>query len=64
MNKRLQELYEAKIKVYESIINEIKTIDFEILMEFEKEFTKLEDIDRRIKTDPELVTQQLMKIKL
>lgn len=64
INEKLQELYEAKIKIYEKIIKEIKEIDFELVVEFEKEFKKLEDIDRRINSDPEMSTQKLLKIKL
>jgi|SaaInlStandDraft_4_1057021.scaffolds.fasta_scaffold28131_2 hypothetical protein len=64
MNKKLQELYESKIRVYERIIDEIKSIDISLISEFEKEFKKIEDIDRRIKSDPELSIEQLLKIKL
>lgn len=64
MNNKLQELYESKIKVYEYIIDEIKDIDMELIAEFEKEFKKIDDIDRRIIMDPELSTEQLLKIKL
>ena len=64
MNKKLQELYESEIRVYERIIDEIKSIDISLISEFEKEFKKIEDIDRRIKSDPELSIEQLLKIKL
>lgn len=64
MNKKLQELYESKIKIYERIINEIKEIDFELIAEFEKEFRKLENIDKVIKTNPDLMKQKLLKIRL
>ena len=64
MNEKLQELYEAKIKIYESIINEIKQIDFGLVAEFESEFKKIDDINRRINSDPELSKEQLLKIRL
>lgn len=64
MNDKLQELYEAKIKIYESIISEIKEIDFALLTEFESEFKKLDDLNRKINSDPELYKQQLLKIRL
>lgn len=64
MNEKLQELYESKIKIYEGIIMEIKEIDFGLIAEFESEFKKLDDIDRRINNDPELSKEQLMKIRL
>ncbi len=64
MNDKLQELYEAKIKIYESIISEIKEIDFALLAEFESEFKKLDDLNRKINSDPELYKQQLLKIRL
>lgn len=64
MNDKLQELYEAKIKIYEGIISEIKEIDFALLAEFESEFKKLDDLNRKINSDPELYKQQLLKIKL
>ena len=64
MNEKLQELYEAKIKIYESIIYEIKELDFALIAEFESEFKKLDDINRRIINDPELSKEQLLKIRL
>jgi len=64
MNKKLQELYESKIKIYEKIINEIKEIDFELIAEFEIEFKKIDNINKTIATEPELFKQQLLKIKL
>lgn len=64
MNPKLQELYEKKIKIYESMIAEIKEIDFELLAEFEKEFKQLENIDRQINDDPKLSVEKLMKVKL
>ncbi len=64
MNDKLQELYEAKIKIYEYIISEIKGIDFALLAEFESEFRKIDDLNRKINSDPELYKQQLLKIKL
>ena len=64
MNEKLQELYEAKIRIYESIISKIKDIDFEILVDFEIEFKKLEELNRRITDDPELSKQQLLKMRL
>lgn len=64
MNKKLQELYESKIKIYEQIINEIKEIDFELIVEFEKEFKKIDSINKKIATEPDLFRQQLLKIKL
>ena len=64
MNEKLQELYEAKIRIYESIISKIKDIDFEILVDFEIEFKKLEELNRRITDDPELAKQQLLKMRL
>ena len=64
MNPKLQELYEKKIKVYETIISEIKDIDFELIAEFEKEFKQLESIDRQINDDPKLSIEKLMKVKL
>lgn len=64
MNEKLQELYEAKIKIYESIITEIKQIDFGLIAEFETKFKKIDDINRRINNDPELSKEQLLKIRL
>lgn len=64
MNPKLQELYEKKIKVYETIITEIKEIDFMLVAEFEKEFKQIENIDRQINDDPKLSIEKLMKVKL
>jgi hypothetical protein len=64
MNPKLQELYEKKIKIYETMIKEIKDIDFELIMEFEKEFKQIENIDRQIQDDPKLSMEKLMKVKL
>lgn len=64
MNEKLQELYTAKIKIYDFIINEIKQIDFGLIAQFESEFKKIEDINRRINDDPELSKEQLLKIRL
>ena len=64
MSEKLQELYEAKIRIYESIISKIKDIDFEILVEFETEFKKLDELNKRITDDPELAKQQLLKMRL
>jgi len=64
MNPKLQELYERKIRIYESIIDEIKNIDFELLIDFEKEFKQLENINRQIAEDPKLSIEKLMKVKL
>lgn len=64
MNPKMQELLERKIKVYESIISGIKDIDYSILSEFYSEFEKIENIDRRIKEDPSLFVERVMKIKL
>ena len=38
--------------------------DFEILVDFEIEFKKLEELNRRITDDPELSKQQLLKMRL
>ena len=38
--------------------------DFEILVDFEIEFKKLEELNRRITDDPELAKQQLLKMRL
>lgn len=64
MNDKLQELYESKIKIYEYIISEIKEIDFALIAEFESEFRKIDDLNRKINDDPELYKQQLLKIRL
>lgn len=64
MHPKLQELLEKKISVYESIINEIKITDFELLAEFEKEFRKIQNIDDEIHEDPEIALQKVLKIKL
>lgn len=64
MNEKLQELYESKIKIYETIIAGIKSIDFEILVNFEKEFKNLNKIDKQINDDPKLSLERLMKAKL
>ena len=64
MNPKLQEILESKIKVYETIINGIKEIDYSVLSEFYSEFDKLEKLDRKIKEDPQMATERVMKIKL
>jgi len=64
LNPKYQELLEKKIRVYEKIINDMKTIDFELVAEFEKEFIKLQNIDEEINNDPETSIQKVLKIKL
>ena len=60
----MHELLDKKIKVYESIIDRIKDIDFELLSEFEKEFIKLQNIDDEINNDPQLSMEKVLKIRL
>ena len=64
MNLKLQELLESKIKVYDKIISEIKDIDYELITQFYSEFDKIESIDRKIKEDPIMNTERVMKIRL
>ena len=64
MNPKLQELLEKKIRIYEGIISEIKGADFELISQFYSEFQSLENIDKSIKSDPSLMTEMVMKIKL
>ena len=64
MNKQLQKLYESKIKIYERIISEIKEIDFELIVEFAEEFEKIDNINKLINTDSDLLKQKLLNIKL
>ena len=64
MNPKLQELLEKKIRIYEGIISEIKDIDFELISQFYSEFQSLENIDKSIKSDPSLLAEIVMKIKL
>ena len=64
MNPKMHELLDKKIKVYESIIDRIKDIDFELLSEFEKEFIKLQNIDDEINNDPQLSMEKVLKIRL
>ncbi len=64
MNKQLQELLERKIKIYEHIISEIKTNDFELIAKFESAFQKIENIDRTINSDDKLHVEKLLKIRL
>jgi len=64
VNPKLQELLESKIKVYENIIEGIKDIDYQVISEFYSEFEKLEKLDRKIKEDPTMHTERVMKLKL
>lgn len=64
MNPKLQELLEKKIRIYEGIISEIKDMDFNLISQFYSEFQSLENIDKSIKSDPSLMTEMVMKIKL
>ena len=64
MNPKLQELLEKKIRIYEGIISEIKDIDCNLISRFYREFQSLENIDKSIKSDPSLMTEMVMKIKL
>jgi len=64
MNIDLQELLQQKINIYESIIDEIKDIDFALIAQFEKEFIKIKNIDSKINDDPKLSLEKVMKIRL
>jgi hypothetical protein len=64
MNPKLQELLEDKIKIYETIINGIKEIDYSTLSNFYSEFEMIEKIDIKIKEDPQMTTERVMKIRL
>lgn len=65
MKKDLQTLYEEKIKIYEQILNEIKDIDMELIIEFENEFNKIDVLNDKINAlKPEILKEKIMTMQL
>lgn len=65
MKKDLQTLYEEKIKIYEQILNEIKVIDMELIIEFENEFNKIDELNNKINgLKPDILKEKIMTMQL
>ena len=65
MKKDLQTLYEEKIKIYERILNEIKVIDMELIIEFENEFNKIDELSDKINAlKPDILKEKIMTMQL
>lgn len=48
MSKTIQDLYVEKIKIYDLIINELRNIDFQLMLQFEEEFNTLDSLSNQI----------------
>ena len=62
--KKLVKLLRKKIAIYERITAEITTIDTKLMEEFDKELKQLEGIDKQLKNDSEVATDNLFSLKL